>query len=85
MTMTVVTRDEAETTKPDGIGTEQAFGEAASRQKPTVAPGATPENKQTEAMLADLVKNVFGDKKFKFHRTDPQTGKRETVELGGER
>lgn len=47
-----------------------------------VAPAATSENKQTEAMLADLVKNVFGGKKFRFHRTDPTTGKRETVELG---
>ena len=47
-----------------------------------VAPFATPDNKQTEAMLADLVKNVFGDRKLKFHRTDPTTGKRRTVELG---
>ena len=49
-----------------------------------VAPFATPDNKQTEAMLSDLVKEVFGQRKFKLHRTDPATGKRETVELGGE-
>ena len=49
-----------------------------------VGPFATPDNKQTEAMLADLVKNVFGERKFKFHRTDSTTGKRKTVELGGD-
>lgn len=48
-----------------------------------VGPFATPDNKQTEAMLADLIKNVFGERKFKFHRTTQMTGKREIVELGG--
>lgn len=48
-----------------------------------VAPFATPENKLVEAMLADLIENVFAQKKFKFHVTDPATGKRETKEIGG--
>ena len=47
-----------------------------------VAPFATPDNKLTEAMIADLVRNVFGDKKFKFHSTDLTTGKREVQEIG---
>lgn len=49
------------------------------------APFATPENKQTEVMMADLIKNVFGTQKFKFHRTDPETRKREVVEMGGDK
>lgn len=48
-----------------------------------VGPFANPDNKQTEVMLADLVKNFFGHRKFKFHQTDPVMGKRETIELGG--
>ena len=47
-----------------------------------VAPFATPDNKLTEAMIADLIQNVFGEKKFKFHSTDPATGKREVREIG---
>ena len=48
-----------------------------------VAPFATPDNKMNEAMIADLIKNVFKDKKFKFHSTDLKTGKREVKEIGG--
>lgn len=48
-----------------------------------VAPFATLENKLQEAMLADLVKNVFKQSKFKLHLTDPKTGKREMKEIGG--
>lgn len=47
-----------------------------------VAPFATPENKLTEAMIADLVQNVFRERKFKFHAADPATGKREVKEIG---
>ena len=48
-----------------------------------VAPFATPENKLTEAMVADLIQNVFGERTFKFHSMDPATGKREVREIGG--
>lgn len=48
-----------------------------------VAPFATPENKLTEAMLADLVQNVFREEKIKLHVTDPNSGKREVREIGG--
>lgn len=48
-----------------------------------VAPFATAENKLTEAMVADLIQNVFGEKAFKFHSLDPATGKREVREIGG--
>ncbi len=34
---------------------------------------------EAETMLAGLVRNIFGKTKFKFHRTDPTTSKRETV------
>ena len=48
-----------------------------------VAPYATPENKLTEAMVADLIQNVFGEKAFKFHSMEPATGNREVREVGG--
>jgi cytolysin-activating lysine-acyltransferase len=48
-----------------------------------VAPFATPENKLNEAMLADLIENVFKGEKIKLHLTDPVTGKREMKEIGG--
>ena len=48
-----------------------------------VAPFVTPENKLTEAMVADLIQNVFGETTFKFHSMDPATGKREVREIGG--
>lgn len=47
-----------------------------------VAPFATPENRLVEAMLADLMRNVFAGRTFKFHSTDPATGRREVKELG---
>jgi cytolysin-activating lysine-acyltransferase len=46
-----------------------------------VAPFATPENKLQEAMLADLVENVFKGRKFKLHVIDPAAGKREMKEV----
>lgn len=47
-----------------------------------VAPFATADNKLQEAMLADLIDNVFGERKFKLHLIDPATGKQEERELG---
>lgn len=48
-----------------------------------IAPFHTPDNKMAEKMLADLVQGPFKGKKFKFHQTDPKTGKRKVMELGG--
>lgn len=48
-----------------------------------IAPFATPDNKHVEAMLADLIQGPFAGQKFKFHQTDPATGKREVKEIGG--
>lgn len=42
-----------------------------------VSPFATPDNKLNEAMLADLIDNVFKSTPFKLHLIDPSTGKRE--------
>jgi len=47
-----------------------------------IAPLATPQNKLAEKVLSDLATTVFNGRKFKFHVTDPQTGKREVKELG---
>ncbi len=44
---------------------------------------ATTDNNQVEAMLADLIQGPFAGQKFKFHQTDPVTGKREAKEIGG--
>ncbi|MEM6682753.1 MAG: toxin-activating lysine-acyltransferase [Pseudomonadota bacterium] len=48
-----------------------------------VVPTANAENKLAEACLADLLQGPLKGKKVKFHRTDPATGKRDVVELGG--
>ena len=45
------------------------------------APFATEENKLTEAMVADLMQNVFPGRTFKMHVTDPLTGKRDVKEI----
>lgn len=41
-----------------------------------VAPFATPDNKQREIMIADLITGPLKGQEFRFHQTDPQTGKR---------
>ena len=48
-----------------------------------VAPFATSENRLQEAMLADLVQNIFGDRSFKLYSLDPATGRQEVKEVGG--
>ena len=48
-----------------------------------ITPFATPDNKMVEQMLADLMKTALKGQRFKFHKTDPATGKRDTVEIGG--
>lgn len=41
-----------------------------------IAPFATLENRQREIMIADLITGPLKDKEFRFHQTDPATGKR---------
>jgi cytolysin-activating lysine-acyltransferase len=41
-----------------------------------VAPFANSENKHTEIMIADLISGPLAGKAFKFHQTDPATGRR---------
>ena len=41
-----------------------------------IAPFATTENRQREIMIADLVTGPLKGKEFRFHQTDPGTGKR---------
>lgn len=48
-----------------------------------ICPFHTPENKMADQMLADLIQGPFKGKKFKFHHTDPATGERKVMELGG--
>lgn len=47
-----------------------------------IAPFATPENRQREIMIADLISGPLRGKEFRFHQTDPKTGKR-AVQLVG--
>lgn len=49
-----------------------------------ISPFATPENKLGEAMLADLVQGPFAGKRFSLHRTDPATGRKDRIMLGGD-
>lgn len=41
-----------------------------------IAPFANAENKQREIMIADLITGPLKGKEFRFHQTDPNTGKR---------
>lgn len=47
-----------------------------------VAPFADAENRHREIMIADLISGPLAGKQFRFHQTDPATGKRtvQTVE-----
>ena len=49
-----------------------------------IAPFATAENKLAEIMLADLMQGPFAGKRFSLHRTDPATGRKDKITLGGE-
>jgi len=41
-----------------------------------IAPFANAENRQRELMIADLISGPMQGKEFRFHQTDPRTGKR---------
>ncbi|MCK0530676.1 toxin-activating lysine-acyltransferase [Sphingobium agri] len=41
-----------------------------------IAPFANAENRQREIMIADLISGPMKGKEFRFHQTDPSTGKR---------
>lgn len=45
-----------------------------------IAPFANSENRHRELMIADLVSKPLAGKEFRFHQTDPSTGKR-TVQV----
>ncbi|WP_448662639.1 toxin-activating lysine-acyltransferase [Sphingomonas sp. CJ20] len=45
-----------------------------------IAPFANAENRHRELMIADLVSKPLAGKEFRFHQTDPSTGKR-TVQV----
>lgn len=47
-----------------------------------IAPFATAENRHREVMIADLISKPLVGKEFRFHQTDPSTGKR-TVQVVG--
>ena len=47
-----------------------------------IAPFATPENKLTEIMLADLMQGPFSGRSFSLHRTDPASGRKDKVTIG---
>ena len=48
-----------------------------------ISPFATERNKLQEIMLLDLINGPFASKKFSMHRTDPLTGRRARVDIGG--
>lgn len=41
-----------------------------------IAPFASPENRQREIMIADLISKPLKGVEFRFHQTDPATGRR---------
>lgn len=50
-----------------------------------IAPFATTQNRQREIMIADLISGPLKETEFRFHQTDPATGKRivQTVAADG--
>lgn len=48
-----------------------------------VSPFESSENKLAEAMLLDLMRGPFRGVAFKLHRTDPETGRRDVIRMGG--
>jgi cytolysin-activating lysine-acyltransferase len=49
-----------------------------------IAPFANTENKQREIMIADLISKPLKGKEFRFHQTDPATGKRSVQTVGAD-
>ena len=49
-----------------------------------IAPFATAENRQREIMIADLISGPLRGREFRFHQTDPQTGKRSVQTVGAD-
>ena len=47
-----------------------------------ISPFATPENKLSELMLADLVQGPFASRSFSLHRTDPASGRKDKITIG---
>lgn len=48
-----------------------------------ISPFANADNKLTELMLADLIGGPFAGRRFNLHRTDPASGRRDRVIIGG--
>jgi cytolysin-activating lysine-acyltransferase len=46
-----------------------------------ISPFANAENKLVEVMLLDLIQGPFRQVPFSLHRTDPKTGRRDTVRM----
>jgi len=59
------------------------YTDEAPERVDLICPFHTPENKMADQMLADLITGPFKTKKFKFHHTDPASGERKVMELGG--
>ena len=49
-----------------------------------VAPFASNENRQREIMIADLISQPLKGQEFRFHQTDPATGKRKVQIVGAD-
>lgn len=49
-----------------------------------IAPFANAENRQREIMIADLITGPLKGKEFRFHQTDPATGKRSVQVVGAD-
>ncbi|SFG46602.1 cytolysin-activating lysine-acyltransferase [Novosphingobium sp. CF614] len=49
-----------------------------------IAPFANSENRQREIMIADLISGPLKGKEFRFHQTDPRTGKRSVQVVGAD-
>jgi cytolysin-activating lysine-acyltransferase len=49
-----------------------------------ITPFGTPENKLGELMFADLLQGPFANQRLSLHRTDPASGRKDKITLGGD-
>jgi len=68
------------------------YTDEAPERVDLICPFHTPENKMPESIIGQMLADLMGlndsggpfkTKKFKFHHTDPATGVRKVMELGG--
>lgn len=78
-----VVKDQQAGKKVELVEPEMKDGEVELWLVDFIVPFATNENKLAQACLADLINVPFKGKRLRMHKTDPKTGDKTMIELGG--